>query len=919
MPGTVTLVNRLNRKASYDYNVQTGIFKVSEFSGKSYTIYYFMRHDVAYLGKVRKIVDGRGRDVINYRYDKLSGNVVRIRNMFGNDINFEYGKNGKVSLITRRAADQDKPEPFRSFQYDFKNNLIGISTLNENGEAVVTTELTYGVLREIESISNGQTKTEIKRNEFGYPVSVTNVFGQTVTRELDRFNRMASSTDFYGVKTYYIYTPAGLIAKIERKDGSLLLNSLEIKYNGNGQPISYTDQSGKTKKFERDAFGRIVKEFFPDETSVEYSYNKLGQLHTVLDQNKHKITFDWNRFGLDAKTTPAGQLTDYVHDKYGLLAKIDSKWHGKTDRSIKFSYDKFDRIVKIDYGSGNVETRKYDSWDKLIEANKNGRKSTFQYDYFGRLIRKTDGGVETKYAYNKYGQRIGRQLKNGSLVLTELKTYDQYGRLTEIESNGKTVKYLYNDRNQLVSQIVDKIPIDFSYTKYGQLETKTLGGKLAPVSTLKYFYSPDGMITGRVVNGKYQMYSYDKRGQLLRVADLQGNIAEQYVYDPAGNILSKTIGGKTTTYTYDKANQLVSSTTDGKVTKYQYDAAGRLIQEGGKNYEYGWLDKVLAVRENGKRIASFDYQVDGQIAQAVHGGKAENFLWDDTALVHREENSFINEPYVTGGNPILSSKQGVMFNDMLGNTLGTKQDKFKSVQMTAFGETKDTNALFTGKPYVGELGYAFLFRNYRADKGKWLTADPIGYPDGWNNLAYCHNNTIFCIDFLGMKKIVVLPKATGNASLDNLETYIIGYWQANQGDYVLIYAENMNSAKQQLGTLSAQNPITELIFTGHGANSLQYIGSCNNTQMDTLGPLDVQNFYRNIQFANNATILYEGCDTANSIGSLNLAQKTADVTGCETTAMLNETVYAKNYYPFWLGSYYSRELGNRKNFTKTGE
>ena len=27
-------------------------------SGKSYTIYYFMRHDVAYLGKVRKIVDG---------------------------------------------------------------------------------------------------------------------------------------------------------------------------------------------------------------------------------------------------------------------------------------------------------------------------------------------------------------------------------------------------------------------------------------------------------------------------------------------------------------------------------------------------------------------------------------------------------------------------------------------------------------------------------------------------------------------------------------------------------------------------------------------------------------------------------------------------------------------------------------------
>ena len=154
-----------------------------------------------------------------------------------------------------------------------------------------------------------------------------------------------------------------------------------------------------------------------------------------------------------------------------------------------------------------------------------------------------------------------------------------------------------------------------------------------------------------------------------------------------------------------------------------------------------------------RNTATFNWNadpVDGQIAQAVHGGKAENFLWDDLALVHRGETSFVNEPYVTGGNPILSSRQGVMFNDMLGTTLGTKQGKFKSVQMTAFGETKDTEALFTGKPYIGELGYAFLFRNYRADKGKWLTSDPLGYPDGWNNFAYCKNNTTHAKDTLGL-------------------------------------------------------------------------------------------------------------------------------------------------------------------------
>ena len=150
----------------------------------------------------------------------------------------------------------------------------------------------------------------------------------------------------------------------------------------------------------------------------------------------------------------------------------------------------------------------------------------------------------------------------------------------------------------------------------------------------------------------------------------------------------------TTMYTYDKANQLVSSATDGKVTHYAYYAAGRLIKEGDKSYAYGWLDKVLSVTENGKQIARFNYHNDGQIAQAIHDGKSEDFLWDGLALIHRGETSFINEPYVTGGNPILSSKDGVMFNDMLGSTLNIGG---KAVNMTAFGESTDTNAMYTGK------------------------------------------------------------------------------------------------------------------------------------------------------------------------------------------------------------------------------
>ena len=135
-----------------------------------------------------------------------------------------------------------------------------------------------------------------------------------------------------------------------------------------------------------------------------------------------------------------------------------------------------------------------------------------------------------------------------------------------------------------------------------------------------------------------------------------------------------------------------------------------------------------------------------RISSAIRNGKSEDFLWDGLALIHRGETSFINEPYVTGGNPILSSKDGVMFNDMLGSTLNIGG---KSVSMTSFGESADTNAMYTGKPYIGELGYAFLFRNYRADQGKWQTTDPLGYPDGWNNLAYGNNQVFSGVDLQG--------------------------------------------------------------------------------------------------------------------------------------------------------------------------
>ena len=255
-----------------------------------------------------------------------------------------------------------------------------------------------------------------------------------------------------------------------------------------------------------------------------------------------------------------------------------------------------------------------------------------------------------------------------------------------------------------------------------------------------------------------------------------GADVERYVYDKAGNMLKKQIlrSGRagaprtpqsddyiTTTFTFDDANQLVSSTTDGVTTRYAYDVAGRLVREGNRTYRYGYLDKVMSVTE-GDRTYTYTYHADGQLASANYGGKTEGFLWDGLALIKRGDERFVNEPHVGGGNPVASSKGTSYFNDMLGTTVGSKSNGKYSAALTAFGEdltvhsptpTQNSN-FFTGKPFVEGLGHAFLMRNYRAGLAKWQTADPMGYPDGWNQLAYCGNGVTSAVDLWGCERNV---------------------------------------------------------------------------------------------------------------------------------------------------------------------
>ncbi len=755
--GNVVIEDKLGRQAVYKFDAQRGIAVNTDFSGKTFTTYYFMRYDVAYNGKVRQIVDDKKRVVASYRYDKNTGKITRFRDKAKNDINFRYDARGNLIQISKRAAEDAEATPVRSFAYN-KGNLkpAKINELNERGETVKTTSIQYDAEFRPVHMDDGRNTLKLAYNFYGYPSKIVNSYGQETNFVYDQYNRQITR-ESDGIKLHTDYDKNGFPVKNYSKFGDELLSSVEMSYDKNGAPVCYKDQDGWEKQYERDAFGRVAKEIFPDSTQVQYAYDELGKLENVIDQSGNEIKFAWNKHGLDSRTTAIGQITQNYYDEYGRLVEVDSKFKdGATDRSFLYEYDDLDRLVNISYGASENETFKYDSWGKLIEKSKNGLVSKFKYDHFGRLIEKSEGGAITKYAYDNYGKRISRVLIKGKEVLDEYNTYDKFGRLVKTESNGKAVEYVYNKKNQLAEQIIDGNRVVFEYTKLGQLAGKTLLDKDGkPLSELKYFYSKNGKIMSRLANGKLQGYKYDARNQLLGVIDMESKLpVEEYVYDPSGNILQKTIAGETTTYTYDAANQLVRSIApDGKETKYAYDAAGRMIQEGDKTYEYGWLDKVMKVAENGKTLANFEYHNNGQIAKAIRENGIENFEWDGLALIERNGTKYINELHAGGGNPVLAIDDNTeaIFTDMLGTSLGVANgNNYSKITKTSFGVDGDNaNSFFTGKPYVEDLGYAFLFRNYKSNIGKWQVRDLIGYPDGWNNFVYCGNMVNDTYDFCG--------------------------------------------------------------------------------------------------------------------------------------------------------------------------
>ncbi|MDD3155081.1 MAG: hypothetical protein PHS41_09445 [Victivallaceae bacterium] len=235
----------------------------------------------------------------------------------------------------------------------------------------------------------------------------------------------------------------------------------------------------------------------------------------------------------------------------------------------------------------------------------------------------------------------------------------------------------------------------------------------------------------------------------------------------------KKINGRTTAYLYDNANQLTEIFAGGESIRCRYDAAGRLVKEGETNYSYAYMDRLVEIQERNLPARRMEYFIDGQVAKVSTPGSDDELIWDDFALLSRGNIRYLNEPAVCGASPVMADRK-ILFQDILGTTLGVMDaERVDAKQLSAFGEslqgeTPSDITFFTGKPFVGNLGYAFLFRTYRSAHGRWQSADPAGYPSGWNNQLYCNNRAVNMVDPLGLAEVL-------GTSQYSIADYCLGY------------------------------------------------------------------------------------------------------------------------------------------------
>ena len=395
-----------------------------------------------------------------------------------------------------------------------------------------------------------------------------------------------------------------------------------------------------------------------------------------------------------------------------------------------------------------------------------------------------------------------------SVAGTTTYSHDAAGRISHIASSSAQFGFGYCDWNGLLSEVTNGSGFVVKYMydimdRVTNISWRTTSG--AALGGFQYEYDAAGRIVSRrhEFGGQPQMsqtsqknYAYDDLDRLASDGDVS------YTYDAAGNRMTRTEDGETTTYTLGDGDRLASWTGGA----YTHDIAGnvtRIERTGRPTLDLTWNSQyqLVSVSTNGVFAESYAYDALGRRASTRTLEGTTRHVYDDNwqvvADLDEQDNVIASYTWGDGIDNLLAVKVGgstyYPLTDIQGTVWGYVDSQNNVVarwQYDAWGNVlsgyvapsaaalANIRYRFQGREWSAATGLInFRIRWYDAETGRWISKDPILLEGGLNVYAFCGNDPINRTDPSGLCELFVYPSIIGPVFPLEMVHHDDGYWE----------------------------------------------------------------------------------------------------------------------------------------------
>ena len=471
------------------------------------------------MGKISAIVDPTGERE-TYHYD---GQGRLIRRTDRNGVTVELGYNLYGAPLFKKEKDGAQGD---FYEYTPEGLL----------KCAISAGMRYAyeydeMGRMTRKSASGRTLLALEYDKNGNKVRQIDVTGKLTGFDYDPMGQLTRLTDDGQELAAYTYNPDGTpravahgpirqeyaydldknLTGLTVRSGDTLLSQTSYAYDGNGNRIRKQALDGTTL-YQYDALNQLQRVDYPA-YSEELFYDKAGNRARRLVGGEEEL-YQYDPRNRLMALTRGGVTAPFQYDNAGNLLQDDK---------ARYSYDAFNRTVKVETFDGNVQVNRYDAEGLRHEMEENGR-----------LVR---------FIFHK-GEAVAEQEENSN-VIRLIRGSELIARSSDSES-ARTYYHYASDEMGSTTHIVDEngnVQNRYAYDAWGKIEVKEeavpnrftyYGQQIDPITQQYYlrtrFYNP---VIGRFTqedtyrSDGLNLYTYCANNPVFYV-DPSGYVAQNF-------------------------------------------------------------------------------------------------------------------------------------------------------------------------------------------------------------------------------------------------------------------------------------------------------------------------------------------------------------------------------------------------------